>query len=99
MCGLPVCYNNFPDRKGRQKRYTYRGFFLCTRCDPRRLLPGLRRDDEHISNRRLYKGILARQVVKRLAQTPCVDEEIGIKQDGPCNCLPCLARRIERISV
>lgn len=95
VCGQPVCYNNYPDHLGRQKRFIFRGFFLCPSCDPRGFAPGNKRRDDVIYNRSRYRVILALQVMQKLKEMPCVSREAI-----DCGkCPACLARKIDGIKI
>src|SRR4249920_1474464 len=99
LCGRSVCYNNFPDRRGRQKRYIYKGKFLCPYCDPRVLLRDGRRHETRVRNRRGYRTLMSVVLTERLSKEPCTDF-IHYDMTTECGtCLPCMARKLMRIEV
>lgn len=96
VCGNHFCVNcGWEDRKPRTPKY--QGFVICPNCDPREYDPHYPFLGDQIRRTRrgrfCYRVVMMMVVIRILAKRDC--ERFEDKSN--CKCLPCTARKIERI--
>lgn len=89
FCGRSIVINNYPDKKSRTPRWRKTNMVICPWCNPTTYM-------DTVTNPTLYKTIMSRVIVERLAAMDYCFKDGG-EAHPVCKCLGCGAKKLMAI--